>query len=110
VPQERLVLEANPDSQLGQPKVATIEFIEIPEAGARVAALRAGEVDIVHKVPTDLAATLDGPSSRLVWTIETGTYTPTFNDVQEPPFDDVRVRQALNYAIDKEGLLAILGG
>jgi len=77
-------------------------FRVIPEASTRVAALLAGEVDIITEVPPDMADLLSqipgiqvktAPGTRPLW---------MEMNVHKPPFDDVRVRQALNYAVDKD--------
>jgi peptide/nickel transport system substrate-binding protein len=90
--------------------VATAVFRVIPEASTRVAALLAGEVDIIQEVPAELADTLaqnegiqlkTGPGTRPLW-MEL--------NVNRAPFDDAKVRQALNYAVDKELLAEELYG
>lgn len=77
-------------------------FRVIPEASTRVAALLAGEVDIIQEVPAELADVLaQTPGIQL----KTGAGTrPIWMEmnVNQPPFNDVKVRQALNYAVDKE--------
>jgi peptide/nickel transport system substrate-binding protein len=86
-------------------------FRIIPEASTRAAALLAGEVDIIQSVPSELVDTLaqtpgidvhSAPGTEPIW-IQL--------NVSDPLFEDVTVRQALNYAIDKELLIeAIYGG
>lgn len=95
---------------VGPACVAEAVFRVIPEASTRVAALLAGEVDIIQEVPAELADTLaqtpgiqlkTGPGTRPMW-MEL--------NVNLAPFDDVRVRQALNHAVDKELLVQALYG
>lgn len=95
---------------VGPACVAEVVFRVIPEASTRVAALLAGEVDIIQSVPADLADTLaqtkgiqlkTGPGTRPLW-MEL--------NVSMAPFDDVRVRQALNHAVDKDLLVEALYG
>jgi peptide/nickel transport system substrate-binding protein len=83
-------------------------FRTIPEASTRVAALLAGEVDIIAEVPAELVRLLEqtpgievytAPSTRPIW---------LQMNVTLAPFDDVRVRQAMNYAIDKDLLIETL--
>jgi peptide/nickel transport system substrate-binding protein len=83
----------------------------IPEASTRVAALLAGEVDIIQAVPPELISTLEQTPGIQVQTVA-GTQPKWMEmNVNQPPFDDVRVRQALNYAVDKELIIeAIYGG
>lgn len=83
-------------------KVGRIILRKIPDAGALVAALEAGEVDVSMEVPPTEAARLrDG--SNLVVTEWEGSSTNTLGCLTtKAPFDSVAVRQALNYAIDKQ--------
>ncbi|MEX2540675.1 MAG: ABC transporter substrate-binding protein [Trueperaceae bacterium] len=103
-----ILLEANDDYWGGRPEVDRAIFKNVPEAATRVAELRTGRADIVANIPPESAT--DGPG----YTIKTAPSTRRLfitMDSSRPPFDDVRVRQALNYAIDKEAIVEfILGG
>lgn len=86
-------------------------FKFIPESSTQVAALKAGEVHIINQVPAHLVPTLALDPNVLVKTC-TGT-RPVWMEmnVTRPPFDDVRVRQAMNYAIDVDLIIEqVLGG
>mgnify|MGYP001106529351 CR=1 FL=1 len=91
--------------------VDEVIFRVIPEASTRVAALLAGEVDIIQAVPAALVSTLEQtPGIQVLSTPGTSPIWMEMN-VTQPPFDDVRVRQAFNYAVDKELIIeAIFGG
>jgi peptide/nickel transport system substrate-binding protein len=91
--------------------VDQVVFRAIPEASTRVAALLAGEVHIIQAVPLDMIDTLDANPDVQVKTAP-GTQPKWIElNVNKPPFDDVRVRQALNYVIDKDLLIEeIFGG
>jgi peptide/nickel transport system substrate-binding protein len=86
-------------------------FKVIPEASTRVAALLAGEVDIIQGVPAELVDTLDQtPGVQVKGAAGTQPKWMEMN-VNMAPFDDVRVRQAMNYAVDKDLIIeAIYGG
>jgi len=86
---------------VGPACVDRVVFRAIPDALTRAAALRVGEVDIIQAVPLDLVEVLAeapgvqvraAPGTRPVW---------MDMNVNRPPFDDRRVRRALNYAVDK---------
>ena len=97
--------------EVGPACVSTVIFRTIPEASTRVAALLAGEVDIIQSVPPELVDTLaqtpgiqvkSAPSTQPKW---------MEMNVNKAPFDDVRVRQAMNYAVDKQLIIdEIYGG
>lgn len=99
-----VVLQRNEEYWGTPPGLQTLVFRPIPEPTARVAALLSGEVDMIVVVPPDSIPSIkdnpnltyeQGPSLHY-WFIQLNT--------TEPPFDDVRVRQAVNYAVNKEGL------
>jgi peptide/nickel transport system substrate-binding protein len=81
-------------------------FRMIPDISTRVEALLAGEVHIIQNVPSYKVPKLIGnPEITIKTTVGT---RPKFMDlnVTVAPFDDVRVRQALNHAIDADRILA----
>lgn len=73
--------------------------------------LNAGEVDLMTDTPTpeDLANLQAAHPDQVVLASQYFTVYVGF-DVLQPPFDDPRVRQALNYAIDRERVVELLGG
>ena len=93
----------------GLPYVDTVIEKPIPDSTVRLAALRKGDVDIIEWVPLDEAARLiKTPSSDFTIAVgprgaETGYIC--MNETK-PPFNDVRVRQAVAYAIDKDQITA----
>lgn len=100
---QRLVLEKNADYWRGAPKLDSLILRPIPDPTARVAALRSGEVNWIEVPLPDDVATLESEG----FTVHLNAYDhewPWVLNTSRPPFDDVRVRQALNYAIDRESL------
>jgi peptide/nickel transport system substrate-binding protein len=92
-------------------KVDHLVLMPIPEANARLAALRSGQVDWIEVPPADGIASLKSAG----FNITTGSYPhvwPWFYNIgaSGSPFKDVKVRQALNYCIDREGLVTLLNG
>jgi len=116
---EEVVLERFADYYGGSPDVTPVGtacvnqvvFRVIPEASTRVSALLAGEVNIITNVPQDLIPNLEANENVQVKTA--GGTQPKWLElnVNMAPFDDVRVRQALNYAVDKDLIIQqIYGG
>jgi peptide/nickel transport system substrate-binding protein len=91
--------------------VQKVIFRVIPEASTRVAALLAGEVNIIQGVPPELVDTLAVTPGVDVKTAP-GTEPQWLQlNAKNPLFANQQVRQALNYAIDKDLLVeAIYGG
>ena len=91
--------------------VDRVVFRTVPDPLTRAAALAIGEVDIIQAAPLDLIKTLKGKPAVQIKTAP-GTQPKWMEmNVQRPPFDDVRVRQALNHAIDKERIVdEVYGG
>jgi peptide/nickel transport system substrate-binding protein len=98
-----------PDLDPAGPACATqVVFQVIPEASTRAAALLAGEVDIIQALPAELIETLEADSNLQVKTAP-GTQPKWMEmNVNAAPFDDVKVRQALNYAVDKDLIVAAI--
>ncbi len=115
---EQIVLErfddywgGAPDLQPAGPAcVSQAVFMVIPEASTRVAALLAGEVDIIQAMPAEMVDTLDQTPGVQIQTAPSTQPKWMEMNVHQPPFDDVRVRQALNYAVDKDLLIEALYG
>jgi len=108
VKNERLVLEANPTYWRGAASVGRIVVRPILEDAARVAALQAGEVDFISNVPYQRADELGRDTNLLVKTVTTPRVFFVVIDPRQKPFDDVRVRQALNYAVDVDAIIKTL--
>ena len=90
--------------------VSQAVFMVIPEASTRVAALLAGEVDIIQAVPAELVDTLAQTAGIQLRTAPSTQPKWMEMNVHQPPFDDVLVRQAMNYAVDKDLLIEALYG
>ena len=109
-PTEQVVLQAFPRYWGAAPRVATLVFKPIPEASTRVVALRTGEVDIAMGVPPQSVPEVTGPGFRAVRVPARSVIKIALN-LTAPPFTDLRVRQAANYAVNREELIrALLDG
>ena len=110
VKDQELVMEANPKYWKGVPRIQRVIFRAIPEDAARIAALQTGEADIIYPVPPDRWKDLQQDKNTRL-TARTGTMVYMGLDTYHAPFNDVRVRRALNHAIDVQTITTkILGG
>jgi peptide/nickel transport system substrate-binding protein len=103
-PNDRVVLEANPDYWGGRPQVDRLIIRYIPDAATRAAAVKAGEVHLASGLPIDAAKDIEASGHKALGILLTRGLTIDFNEQQKdhPINKDKRVRQALNYALDKE--------
>jgi peptide/nickel transport system substrate-binding protein len=101
---DQVSLDANPNYWAGKPKVDHIVFKEYPDPQAALLALKRGDIQILGDVSTQLVPAMRGdPNIELVTQpglAVSGVGLPF--DVA--PFDDKRVRQALNHAIDFDAI------
>ncbi|MBI1847714.1 MAG: hypothetical protein HYR86_12170 [Candidatus Rokubacteria bacterium] len=105
---DQMVLEANEGYWRGAPKVKKIVVRPILEDAARVAALQAGEVDLISPIPHARIAELKRSDKLVIKTIAAPRIFHVTIDVRRPPFDNVKVRQALNHAVDVNAILKSL--
>lgn len=96
------------------PKVDTLTWRVVPEDGARVAMLQTGEADIISPLPAIQVDKLKNDASLDVLNLGGLTYryatlnkNYTLADGRKP-LDDVRVRQAMNYAFDSEAYTQVV--
>jgi ABC-type transport system substrate-binding protein len=92
------------------PKLEKMVVYPMPEATTRVAALRSGQVDWIEVPPPDSIPSLKQAGFQVSLWPYPHTYPYALNCLEGSPFADVRVRQAMNYAIDREGLCKLLNG
>ncbi len=109
---DRIVLEKNESYWMeGFPKLNQVIFRVIPENTARLNALANGEIDLMDGVNnSDEATVTNNDQLQLIErpSMNVGYLGFTTN---RPPFDNKLVRQALNHAIDKQGIIdAFYGG
>jgi peptide/nickel transport system substrate-binding protein len=97
--------------QPGLPKSDCVDFYVIQEPTTRIAAIQTGQVDIVELVDFSTIPTLQGdPNVKLLETKASQSLTFSFW-TDTPPYDDIRVRNALKKLIDRQAMLqtALLG-
>lgn len=103
---DSIVLTRNDDYWGEAPAVQQVTFRYFKDATAMNSAMLTGGIDIVSTMqsPDTLAQFEGDPSFQIVQGATNGEVMMTFNN-GKAPLDDVRVRQAINYALDKQGLL-----
>jgi peptide/nickel transport system substrate-binding protein len=105
---ERIMLAANPNYWGGAPKIQHLVFVAIRDARQRLVALEGGAIDIAENLsPEDLQFVALHPELEL-HRIPGNNVGYLAMNVQHPPFDDVRVRRAVNFAINKTAIVKLL--
>jgi len=99
-PGNQVVLKSNPNFWERRPQVDTIIYKAIPEAANRVATLERGDVDIAMLLTSEQSTALKSQTGITVHQYPGNVVVPLYMNEKIKPFDDVRVRQALSYAID----------
>jgi len=105
VPDERVVLEAYDGYFGAAPKTKKIVWVMYSDAAALRAAIEAGDIDIAYRTlnPIDIMDLKDNPNLQVVAGPSAGIRYLLFN-VTQPPVDNVFVRQAITYAVDRDAI------
>ena len=102
---QRVVLEKNPTYWKGPVKYDRVVFRPIVEDQARLTELLTGQLDLIVGVPSDFVSQLEtNPKVSLLKQTGVHVWYLGINN-QKKPLDDRRVRQALNYAVNKEAIV-----
>jgi peptide/nickel transport system substrate-binding protein len=113
-PGESIVLEANPsypaDSPKGKPIAKRVTFRFVSEGSTRVADLLAGTADLIRSIPLDQVQDVENGGAKVDPVgVSASIWVRVPTDVE--PYSDIRVRQAINYAVDVEAIRdALYGG
>jgi ABC-type transport system substrate-binding protein len=98
-------------SPRGRASAQKLEMRFITEAAGIAAALRSGDIDIAERLPIDAAKQLQTQGYPVVMSPPGGGMVSFVLQPLRGPTQDVRVRQAINYAVDKDSIVKnIYGG
>ncbi|RAV16302.1 ABC transporter substrate-binding protein [Mycolicibacterium sp. GF69] len=102
---DSITLRANPSYWGGAPNLPGVTFRFISEPSTALSALQAGEVDWTDAIPPQRVAQLrDDDSLHLAVTASNDYWYLALNEAHEP-WDDVRARRAVGYAIDRAAIV-----
>ncbi|WP_299841576.1 ABC transporter substrate-binding protein [uncultured Jannaschia sp.] len=103
---DAIELEANPDYfEAGLPKLERVTFVLMNEASTAVAAMLSGQIDGMTDCPMQLVPQVEAfPGAELYGEIE-GNYTFLGMNTQRSPFDDINLRRAVAWALDRDTIL-----
>jgi peptide/nickel transport system substrate-binding protein len=104
-PGVKTVLQRNPDYwKKPEPYLDEVDFVVIPEETTRVTALESGSVDMITALPPDRIASLRSEGFNIVEPNAMNLVWFFSINMRDPAMADVRVRQAINYAINREDM------
>lgn len=106
------VLEYNPEYHLGPPGIPRLEFRFYPDEPSALNALRAGELDGLYvQAPLGDSELAGFQEAKVVYSLITNNFVVLYLNWRSPFFTDVRVREAIASAIDRQRLVKdILAG
>lgn len=95
-----------------RPYVDELTIIDFPDPTARVNALLSGDVDVIDQIPASIVHEISSASNvKALVARDTALFNPITMQVDTPPFNDVRVRQAMRLIANRPQLIeASLGG
>lgn len=108
VPGSQVVLEANPDFFEGKPYIEKVIYRVIPDQSTQFLELKAGNLDTMSLGPLQYLYQTSGPGwdrSFNKFEYVASGYTFLGYNMEHPFFKDVRVRRALDYAIDRDEIV-----
>ena len=92
------------------PKLDKVTIIPMPDPSARTAALLSGQVDWIEAPSPDAMKKIKSSGFEIVSNIYPHIWSWHLNRVEGSPWNDIRVRKAANLAIDRKGIVELLGG
>ena len=103
---DRMVFEANEGYWDGAPKVKRLIVRPVPEAATRLAELQTGNADMITNIPPFLVSQMKDSPNSTVKSVPSGRVMFLYiNCIAEGPLKNKKVRQALNYAVDKKAII-----
>ncbi|MGG4445511.1 glutathione ABC transporter substrate-binding protein [Brevibacillus sp. HB1.2] len=104
-PGQEIVMVKNEKYWGNQPKLEKVVFKTIPEDATRVAMVETGEAHVAEQLPVTELERVQNSQSMSLGRFESFAVDHIGMNVKQKPFDDVRVRQAIAHAIDKEAII-----
>ncbi|HET7581113.1 MAG TPA: glutathione ABC transporter substrate-binding protein [Bacillales bacterium] len=109
IPGDHLTVVKNKNYwEKGYPKIDQITFKPVPENGSRTAMLKTGEADFIYPVPPEQAKQIDGKNGITVQAKPSIIVQYLSMNTMKKPFNDPKVRKAINYAINKKAYIKVV--
>ncbi|MSO98687.1 MAG: ABC transporter substrate-binding protein [Rhodospirillaceae bacterium] len=99
----RVTLKANPKSWRA-PKSESVELVVLPETSTRVQALLSNRVELASEIGPEDIEVIEAAGFKYYQRPASAVEVMALNNIVDNPLKDVRVRQALNYAVDRQAI------
>jgi peptide/nickel transport system substrate-binding protein len=107
-PGVRSTFVRNPDYWMsGEPHLDQLVIVDFSDNTSQINALLSGQVDAIDSVPLNNTTTISGRSNLALLTANGGYYQPIVMRVDIPPFNDVRIRQAMRLLVDRPQMVSL---
>ena len=112
VPRERAEFEPFKEywDKTRVPKLDKVITLPIPDPSARTAAILSGQVDWIEQPAPDAIPRLKQQGLNIVSNIYPHIWPYHLSRLEGSPWNDIRVRKAANLAVDRKGIIELLGG
>lgn len=94
----------------GRPYLDQLVLVDAPDVTARLNALLGGQFDVIDQVPIGQIPTIKASAAYRMFNSPTGYCITTYMRSDQPPFNDVRVRQAMKLILNRPQILEVAGG
>ncbi len=106
-----ILLDRNPEYWRGEPVTPQLLFTTIADANTMVTALQTGQIDMILSAGSEQISQLEGDDSVTIqYPDPPNSYFIRLNTAADEATNNVLVRQALNYAVDREGIAQVMSG
>lgn len=105
LPREKLILKAHKDYYFGRPQIDEVHWFDVPEDATKLIGLEKGTFDLLY--PETVTADFEAQVLKMGAILDKrgpGGQERYYINWKQPPFDDLRVRQAFMHAIDRKAI------
>ncbi len=103
IPQQHIILKRN-DDYFDPAHIETIEFLMMPDPTSQISALQSGQIDMIV-ITGDQAGPIENSTEFNIIETEYNAIQLMAMNTEHEALSDVRVRQAINYAVDKDAVI-----
>ena len=105
IPDQEMVLEANPNYALGPPAIKRVTLRVVPDPGTRASLVMSGDVDAAEGIKPADQVMLAGADGVLVPEADALEFVDLTLVTNKAPFDDEKVRQAMAWAVPYDQII-----